>query len=68
MIREIMHDTWFLSQKSEKATKEDAQIAQDLLRRLKWNTRISISKNSGENSRAGPRRSSSTSVIIWRES
>ena len=31
MIREIMHDTWFLSQKSEKATKEDAQIAQDLL-------------------------------------
>ena len=31
MIREIMHDPWFLSQKSEKATQEDAQIAQDLL-------------------------------------
>lgn len=37
MIREIMHDTWFLSQKSEKATKEDAQIAQDLLDTLKAN-------------------------------
>ena len=37
MTREIMHDTWFLSQKSEKATKEDAQIAQDLLDTLKAN-------------------------------
>lgn len=134
MIREIMHDTWFLSQKSEKATKEDAQIAQDLLDTLKANEEGCVGmaanmigerkriivvnmgfmntimynpvivkktgkyqteegclsligvrkctryeeieveyedinfKNSGENSRAGPRRSSSTSVIIWRES
>lgn len=134
MIREIMHDTWFLSQKSEKATKEDAQIAQDLLDTLKANEEgcvgmaanmigerkriivvnmgfmntimynpvfvkktgkyqteegclslIGVRKctryeeieveyrgyqisTSGENSRAGPRRSSSTSVIIWRES
>lgn len=28
MVREIMHDTWFLSQKSEKATKADSHIAQ----------------------------------------
>ena len=39
MVREIMHDTWFLSQKSEKATKEDAQIAQDLLDTLNQNYR-----------------------------
>mgnify|MGYP004481339073 FL=1 len=30
-----MHDTWFLSQKSEKATKADSHIAQDLLDTLK---------------------------------
>ena len=35
MVREIMHDTWFLSQKSEKATKADSHIAQDLLYTLK---------------------------------
>lgn len=35
MVREIMHDTWFLSQKSEKATKADSHIAQDLLDTLK---------------------------------
>ena len=35
MVGEIMHDTWFLSQKSEKATKADSQIAQDLLDTLK---------------------------------
>ena len=35
MVREIMHDTWFLSQKSERATKADSQIAQDLLDTLK---------------------------------
>lgn len=31
MIREIIHDPLFLSGKSEKATKEDLQVAQDLL-------------------------------------
>ena len=31
MVREVIHDPLFLSGKSEKATKEDLQIAQDLL-------------------------------------
>ena len=31
MIREIMHDPFFLSMKSEPATKADRQVAQDLL-------------------------------------
>ena len=31
MIKEVVHDPLFLSGKSEKATKEDLQIAQDLL-------------------------------------
>lgn len=31
MIREVIHDPLFLSRKSEKATKEDLQVAQDLL-------------------------------------
>ena len=37
MIREIIHDPLFLSGKSEKATKEDLQIAQDLLDTLAAN-------------------------------
>lgn len=35
MIRELMHDPFFLCQKSEKATKEDFPVAQDLLDTLK---------------------------------
>lgn len=35
MIRELMHDTIFLAGKSEAATKEDLQVAQDLLDTLK---------------------------------
>lgn len=31
MIKELMHDPEFLSEKSEKVTKEDLQIAEDLL-------------------------------------
>lgn len=31
MVKELVHDPDFLSQKSEKATKDDLQIAQDLL-------------------------------------
>lgn len=31
MIKEIIHDTIFLAGKSEIATKEDLQLAQDLL-------------------------------------
>ena len=31
MIKELMHDTIFLAGKSEVATKEDLQVAQDLL-------------------------------------
>ena len=34
MIREIMHDPIFLAQKSQPATKEDIQIARDLLETL----------------------------------
>ena len=37
MIREVIHDPLFLSGKSEKATKEDLQIAQDLLDTLMAN-------------------------------
>ena len=35
MIKELMHDPIFLSLKSEKATKEDLQTAEDLLDTLK---------------------------------
>ncbi|MCQ2219468.1 MAG: peptide deformylase [Paludibacteraceae bacterium] len=35
MIREIMHDPMFLSQKSEPATEDDKQIAKDLLDTLR---------------------------------
>ena len=31
MVKELMHDPIFLSLKSEKATKEDLQVAEDLL-------------------------------------
>lgn len=31
MIREVIHDPLFLSGKSEKATREDLPVAQDLL-------------------------------------
>ena len=31
MIKELIHDSIFLSQKSEVATKEDLQVAEDLL-------------------------------------
>ena len=37
MIREVVHDPLFLSGKSEKATKEDLQVAQDLLDTLMAN-------------------------------
>lgn len=33
MIKELMHDPIFLAGKSEVATKEDLQVAQDLLER-----------------------------------
>ena len=35
MIKELVHDEVFLSQKSEKATKSDKQVANDLLDTLK---------------------------------
>ena len=31
MVKEVMHDPFFLAMKSEAATKEDLQVAQDLL-------------------------------------
>lgn len=31
MVKEVIHDPIFLGVKSEKATKEDLQIAQDLI-------------------------------------
>ena len=34
MIKELMHDPIFLAGKSEDATKEDKQVAQDLLETL----------------------------------
>ena len=34
MVKEVIHDPIFLGVKSEKATKEDLQIAQDLLNTL----------------------------------
>ena len=34
MVREIMKDTAFLSQKAEPATPEDVSVAQDLLETL----------------------------------
>ncbi len=34
MIRELMHDPFFLAMKSESATKEDLQVANDLLETL----------------------------------
>ena len=34
MIKELMHDPIFLAGKSEVATKEDLQVAQDLLETL----------------------------------
>lgn len=37
MIREIIHDTIFLGQKSKKATREDIPVALDLLDTLKAN-------------------------------
>jgi len=38
MVREIVRDTFFLSQKCEKATKEDIEAADDLLDTLKANS------------------------------
>ena len=35
MIKELMHDPIFLAWKSEVATKEDLQVAQDLLDTVK---------------------------------
>lgn len=35
-IKELMHDTFFLALKSEKATKDDLHIANDLLETLKY--------------------------------
>ena len=35
MVKELMHDPLFLGQKAEKATKDDLQVAQDLLETLK---------------------------------
>ena len=37
MVKDIVHDTIFLAQKSESATKEDLQVAADLLDTLKAN-------------------------------
>ena len=37
MIKEIMHDSIFLGMKSERATKDDLQVAQDLLDTLTAN-------------------------------
>ena len=37
MIREVIHDPLFLSRKSEKATREDLPVAQDLLDTLNAN-------------------------------
>ncbi len=37
MIREIIHDSIFLAQKSEKATRDDLQVAQNLLDTLMAN-------------------------------
>lgn len=34
MIKELMHDSVFLAGKSERATKEDLQVANDLLETL----------------------------------
>ena len=35
MVKELMHDPLFLGQKAEKATKDDLQVAQNLLETLK---------------------------------
>ena len=35
MVKVLMHDPLFLGQKAEKATKDDLQVAQDLLETLK---------------------------------
>ena len=35
-VKELMHDTFFLALKSEKATKDDIEIANDLLETLKF--------------------------------
>ena len=43
MIKELMHDPIFLAGKSEIATKEDLQVAQDLLDTL-WRTEKVVSK------------------------
>ena len=37
MAKEVIHDPLFLSERSEKATKEDLQVAQDLLDTLTAN-------------------------------
>lgn len=37
MVKQIMHDPMFLAQKSENATKDDAQVVTDLLDTLKAN-------------------------------
>ncbi len=37
MVRNIVHDPFFLGQKSEKATKEDVPVAKDLLETLSAN-------------------------------
>ena len=37
MVKEVMHDPFFLAMKSEAATKEDLQVAQDLLDTLSAN-------------------------------
>ena len=42
MVREIIHDPFFLGQKSEIANKQDAQVAQDLLETLVANKDVCV--------------------------
>lgn len=42
MVKEVVRDVFFLSQKSEKATKEDLYIAQDLIDTLRANRKACV--------------------------
>jgi peptide deformylase len=42
MIKELVHDPIFLASKSEVATKEDLQVAQDLLETLMTRREICV--------------------------
>ena len=47
MITELMHDPIFLAGKSEVATKEDLQVAQDLLDTITFMARLTIKNSAG---------------------